>query len=473
MGLKYTDFDTEYNRVDKKILLNDINFDKGDAVADINRLLYTVYNTTIIDTTPKCGCGAIHSSCRIGVFCHDCGTYCEEPNKNKDPLLWVGSINNIPFITPIFWGMLRRILDSKVDCLRWLSDSSYNPQKKPDFLPHMLTVIGGVRSYENLYKNIPKLIDYAKQIGKFKKDVDIVNQLDKLKFIWRNVKETRINYFSIPNKNLFVMESNSKGRFINLAVTDMVDVVNYWIKKSSDELDNHSAGKATAKLLSSYCDFSSQVFDNFMAGKKKIVRKHVYGSRANLAHRNTIVCVPKVHDYEIIEIPWNIGLTTYRPLVLNKLIRRGFKYKQASKMIIMSVDRYNPIIHEILEELVRESPEKGLPTIAQRNPTLLQGSIQKVFATFKTDPLDNTVSISKLIVSNGNGDYDGDQLNFTPCWDKLLADEFEPYAPHYNMTTINSPYDISGTVNMQGPANLVLSEYLKCDDDIPGNTDDL
>lgn len=52
-----------------------------------------------------------------------------------------------------------------------------------------------------------------------------------------------------------------------------------------------------------------------------------------------------------------------------------------------------------------------------------------------------------------------------------MAEELEPYAPHYNMTTISKPYDISGTPSMQGPAELVVSEYLKCSDDIPGNTD--
>lgn len=367
MGLKFINYNDAYNRVNKKILLNDVNFDKGDDVAEVNKLLYTVYNTTIIDTTPKCSCGAVHSSCRINVFCEECGTYCEEPNTNKDPLLWMGAINNVSFIHPVFWGNLRKILDNRVDCLRWLSDTSYNPPKKPDFLHNCLTVIGGVRSYDNLYKNIPALIDYVKQISKFKKDHNIVNSLNKLRKVWLTVKETRVNYISIPNKNLFVMESNSKGRFINLAVTDMVDVVNYWIKKSSDTLDYNMACKATSKLISRYCDLSNEVFNNFMAGKKKIVRKHLYGSRANLAYRGTIVCVPERHEYDMIEIPWNIGVTTYRPLMINKLVKRGYKYKDARLLLFKHVDKYHPVISEIMDELVDECPEKGLPTICQRN----------------------------------------------------------------------------------------------------------
>lgn len=54
-----------------------------------------------------------------------------------------------------------------------------------------------------------------------------------------------------------------------------------------------------------------------------------------------------------------------------------------------------------------------------------------------------------------------------------MTEELRPYSPHFNMTTINKPYEISGTPSMQGPAELVVSEYLKCTDPIIGNTDEL
>jgi len=66
-------------------------------------------------------------------------------------------------------------------------------------------------------------------------------------------------------------------------------------------------------------------------------------------------------------------------------------------------------------------------------------------------------------------DYDGDQYNFIILNDNLLADQFEVYSPYYTIPTLNSPFDISGSLSMQGPANTILMEYLKDKEDSGSN----
>jgi len=45
--------------------------------------------------------------------------------------------------------------------------------------------------------------------------------------------------------------------------------------------------------------------------------------------------------------------------------------------------------------------------------------------------------------------------------DNLLAEELEVYSPYYTVPSLNSVYDVSNAISMQGPANGVLLEYLK------------
>ena len=60
-----------------------------------------------------------------------------------------------------------------------------------------------------------------------------------------------------------------------------------------------------------------------------------------------------------------------------------------------------------------------------RNPSLHRGSIQAVRITrIKTDPDDNTLSMSYLIAKSFNADYDGRMLpsqNLHNCWKLLLG----------------------------------------------------
>ena len=296
------------------IVLNEIDINVHDSVDAINQQLYTVYNTNIIATTPQCECGYVHSRSRLGKLCGRCGTVCSEPNDNK-PFIWLREIG-FEFINPMFWLMLRSIMDKKVDCLRWLSDTSYNPPNKPDFLPNMLSVMGGVRSYKALIKNIIPIIEFLKHLGKFKNNANVIGELEAIEDIWRTYKKDLLsNYIPIPNKNLFVMESTSKGRFINLIVGDVVNIVNEWIRVTSDELDERKAEKVTAKAISNLAVLSKSLYLDYVIRKTGIFRKHQYGARSPFTFRSTITCVPRPHDHRIVEIPWCIACSAFEPFI--------------------------------------------------------------------------------------------------------------------------------------------------------------
>ena len=83
---------------------------------------------------------------------------------------------------------------------------------------------------------------------------------------------------------------------------------------------------------------------------------------------------------------------------MNKLVRRGYTYKEANRMLYDAVNAYHPVIHEILNELITESKYKGIPVIILRNPSLFQSSTLLMYITkWKTNTEDKTLSVSQLV----------------------------------------------------------------------------
>ena len=67
-------------------------------------------------------------------------------------------------------------------------------------------------------------------------------------------------------------------------------------------------------------------------------------------------------------------------------------------MLYDAVNKYDPIIAEILDELIVESAYKGIPVMILRNPSLFQSSTLLMYITeFKKDVQDRTVSLSQLV----------------------------------------------------------------------------
>lgn len=58
-----------------------------------------------------------------------------------------------------------------------------------------------------------------------------------------------------------------------------------------------------------------------------------------------------------------------------------------------------------------------------------------------------------------------DALNFTILNDNLITEEYEVYSPHYTIPSLNSTFNIAGSLTFQGPGEMVMMEYLKDKED--------
>lgn len=401
----------------RKLIVNDFAYFSKEADHSIENALKTVYeNTDTLSTKPCCDCGNLTGRYLVGQLCNICGTECREILDKVQPVLWLKSVHpGYKFLNPAFWLMLSNTIRkiTELDVLRWVCDSTYNPNMLniPDIVYGIRDhVLDGRRDYANTMSKLRDVIVYLAEIPKHKS-----NEKGKKFRALLNLYDTYQDilfseYLPILNKRLFVVENTTKGKYMNIISGDTIDVVKTWQQLCSDpKISENKISRATGRVMNKLSVLYYNYFHKFLAKKSGLFRKNIYGAKSHFAFRCVVVSIAGQHRFDEIVAPWIVGLTTFRPHILNKLIKQGMAYKHASMKIFKACNKFDPDIHAILEELVRETPGGiGVPCILQRNPSLKAGSALLVYITkFRKDVSNFTLGISTLIVKPMNCDFDG------------------------------------------------------------------
>jgi len=407
---KVLNLDDYFNSLtSNKIILNDLNFYSIDDVSSVNNMLMTVYEDETISVIPSCSCGKLKGRYRMNKKCYSCNTYVTDPQDNIDPFLWLENLEGVPmFVNPHFWAMISGLMAKNLDCARWLADITYNPPVKlPVYLNSILEHIGGVRSYSNFVNNIDNILIYLQNHSKFKTK-NLKEQIIDLRQVYAENKHAIFSkHLPIINKRLFVMENTSMGKFTNLAVADLIDLVMAWIKVTSEiNLSMKKKENITASVVSKFASLYTGYYKKYVTSKSGLFRKHVYGTRSHGTFRSVITSIPGPHAYDELHIPWCVGVTVFRPMLVNKLSKIGITYKNINKMLYQAVMKYDPLIDKALQELLAESFTPGsIPVLFQRNPSLLAGSMQLLRITkIDTDVTRKTTGLSLLVCKAFNAE---------------------------------------------------------------------
>ncbi len=136
-----------------------------------------------------------------------------------------------------------------------------------------------------------------------------------------------------------------------------------------------------------------------LKGKQGRFRQNLLGKRVDYSGRSVIVVGPTLKLHEC-GIPKQMAAELFKPFVIRKLIERGIvkTVKSAKKL----VDRKDPVIWEILENIL-----KGHPVMLNRAPTLHRLSIQ----AFQPRLIEGkAIQLHPLVCGAFNADFDGDQM---------------------------------------------------------------
>jgi DNA-directed RNA polymerase subunit beta' len=138
---------------------------------------------------------------------------------------------------------------------------------------------------------------------------------------------------------------------------------------------------------------------DMIKGKQGRFRQNLLGKRVDYSGRSVIVVGPylKLHQ---CGLPKKMALELFKPFVFSKLEYRGLAttIKAAKKM----VDREDPEVWDILDEVIREHP-----VLLNRAPTLHRLGIQ-AFEPILVEG--KAIHLHPLVCEAYNADFDGDQM---------------------------------------------------------------
>lgn len=388
------------------IIVNDIMDSSEEERETLKNSIYTKYNSDLLSNLPSCDCGEIKGEFNIGVLCSNCNTSVKSMmEQDIEPILWMRSPKGVAkLINPIVWTMLTlRFTRSGFDVLLWICDTSYRSNCK---IPNVLDEVqsrGIQRGYNYFVENFDWIMDTLFSIKSYKLKKGNRDYLYEL--IQRDRSCIFSDYIPLPNKALLVIEGTNVGTYADPVVVGAIDAIET-IAGIDSSLFQHSLRvkeNRTIKCLSKLAEFNDNYYKTSLAKKAGIFRKHVFGSRSHFSFRAVISSITEPHEYDEIHIPWGIATSVLRVHVLNKLLKRGYDVNKAIEFINVHAQKYNKELDDIFKELIAESPNRGIETISQRNPSLERGSVQLTRITkVKTDPNIPTVSISILIVKGLN-----------------------------------------------------------------------
>jgi DNA-directed RNA polymerase subunit beta' len=194
-----------------------------------------------------------------------------------------------------------------------------------------------------------------------------------------------------------INRNNRLKRLLDLNAPDII-VRNEkrMLQESVDALlDNGRRGRAITgsnkRPLKSLADM--------IKGKQGRFRQNQLGKRVDYSGRSVIVVGPYLRLHQC-GLPKKMALELFKPFIFSKLELRGYAttIKAAKKM----VEREEPLVWDILDEVIREHP-----VLLNRAPTLHRLGIQ----AFEPVLIEGkAIQLHPLVCAAYNADFDGDQM---------------------------------------------------------------
>lgn len=397
------------------VVINDLSeTTEGDKEA-FNKMIYTKYASDLLSNLPTCECGEITGEAYKSkdsdvkrIICKNCNTpVIDVLEQNLEPLVWMRAPNGVrALINPIVWTMLStKFTTSGFNVIWWLTDTTYKPTVK---IPNMMDSVYALkitRGYNNFFDNFDTIMDKLFALKAFKPKKGKPESLQTLLKTQRNCIFSK--YLPLPNRALIVIEETNVGTYSNPIDIGAVDAIRTMANIDS-ELSTHSVRtkeNRTVKTIAQLATFYDDLYRTTLARKEGIFRKHVFGTRSHFSFRAVISSMTDNHAYDELHIPWGIGIAVFRIHLMNKLMRLGYTPNAGIALLNEHSGKYHPLLDQLFNQLIDESPGRAISGTLQRNPSLERGSAKVMRITkIKTNPSIPTISLSILSVVSYNAD---------------------------------------------------------------------
>lgn len=409
MGMSIVDLDMVFETLQTPpVILNDQDILTVEGREKFDRLLFTHYGEESLSPTPTCECGALKGRYLLNVLCTQCLTVVSEPIKNEiQSLVWMRPPPGIKYlIIPIAWKMMvDKFTQNQVSFIRWLTNPNYRvPGRLPPKLMKMLEY-GHIRSYNYFIENYDEVLkDLVFGDGRTKVSRA---HAELYELLIKHKDKILVKHLPIPSKVAFVIEESVGRKWADKTMNLAINAVRRMqeTEEAIDTLSMRGVETRTVSILDSLGEFYHEFLLKNWDGKTQIFRKHIFGARLHFTARGVITSLTNVHNKSELHFPWALSTQLFKIHIASKLIHRGYSAENAQALINGHAHVYHPLLDEIFQELIAESPYMGLPVLFQRNPTLSRASAQLLYVTVvKPNPADNTISNSILAISGSNAD---------------------------------------------------------------------
>lgn len=451
-------------------VINDVVIESEEDRAAIDQKLTTTFDEgNMISVMPSCSCRKTTGTGLLGQICPDCGTPVRSVTSDDYvSVFWMRAPDDLMFVNPEFMIMLRdRFKRSGYCIISWICDTRYDPGvKKPSVIDKIQAL--GIKNlgYKYFIDNIDFILTTLFNMREFKVKKQKFDYLYGLYKMSR--KSVLCKYIPIPNKAVLIVEKTSVGIYIEESLDSIRDAINMMlgIDTIQRQCSPIKKERLTFKTILALSDFYKKYCKKTEGSKPGIIRKHLFAWRSYFTFRQVMTSITEPHHYDEIVIPWGVMVTSFRPMLMNKLINvHNFTRNQAIKLLTESYYHYNDFLYTIFMSLIDETPidedfmvklgyppKKGIPCLMARNPALHSGSMQYVkVVDVEKNPLIRSVRSSILIVVPFNLDFDGDECNFSIAIDQWMANKWKPLAPHNNVLTLSSPWEVSNNLSIPAP----------------------
>lgn len=422
------------------LYLDDFDAHVDEDREALNNLLFTRYGRTdTLNSVPSCVCGHLSGKDKEGQRCKVCGHECSPTyTRSIEPVLWVRVPDGIAyFVNPLIWKMLFGILKSGSNSiLLWLTDPRYQPNHPHD--PKMKRLSELFEAIPGFKRGINFFTENYETIINTMMDRKIINhrQLER-SGILDLYKKYHDAFFTtvlpIPNRNTVVIEQNGTvldADTMSLAGIDVfLTINNLHHRRINTPIPTKESEIAQCHMrLTTYYE---KYYGDKLLSKQGKIRKHVVGARLNFTARAVITSIHAPHHYQELHIPWGVGVELFKEHIRSKLMHKHrIPPKDITSLLTQYVTRYHPLLDEVLKELIAESPyqdidgnKMGFPCNFQRNPSLKRLSSQMFYISkVKTDRdaydyfIDNTISISPLVITGMNADEHFELYSYTTTY---------------------------------------------------------
>jgi hypothetical protein len=442
------DFNKMFRQLSRTpVIVNDLVDSSVEEKERLKKTIYTYYDSDTMSTVPTCECEDVVGEFNIGVVCENCKTACKSKTDNDlESILWMRSPHGVEkLINPTIWSLINTHFKlSGFEFMRWIADSSYKPAVR---IPKELVQLeekGITRGYNYFVKNFDAIMYFMfnMKIFKRKEKSDLLGKL-----LTENREKIFSDYIPLPNRSILIVESSNSTTYVDSLVIGAINAIHiiasvdsedvkpavgaysYWmpnknvpVKRTVDELAQRNKENRAIKAIHELSEFYESYYGTSLASKEGLLRRQVYGTRANFSFRAVISSITDAHCKDDVYIPWAVGIGALRLHLLNKLTKMGYTSKRAIRFLNESIQKYNPLLDKLFQELIAESPYGGIPIVLQRNPSLERGSAQALKVTkIKTNVNDPTISMSILIVVGFNAKLIGHPVSNDWCESFLIA----------------------------------------------------